>query len=84
MVFIFVLSLFDLVVLKPLYYVDSFVLLKCLDDVLCTKFSHITARMTSAYASVCSYTRIHSQTLIYVRGTLGKRRVRSKYADIRR
>ena len=31
--------------------------------------------MASAYASVCSYARIRSQTLIYVRGTLGIRRV---------
>jgi len=41
-------------------------------------------RMESAYASVCSYARILSQTLIYVRRTVGIRRVRSEYADIRR
>jgi len=39
--------------------------------------------MTSAYASVCSYARIRSKMLIYVRGTLGIRRVLSEYAAIR-
>jgi len=41
-------------------------------------------RMTSAYESVCSYAPMRSHTQIYVRGTLGIRRVCSKYADIRR
>ena len=40
--------------------------------------------MAKAYASVCSYARIRWQMLICVRGTLGIRRVRSKYADKRR
>jgi len=37
----------------------------------------------SVYASVCSYARIRSQKLIYVRSTLRIRRVRFEYADIR-
>jgi len=40
---------------------------------------------TTAYGiSSCERMLIRSQTLIYVRGTLGIRRVRSEYADIRR
>jgi len=41
-------------------------------------------RMASAFSSVCSYARTRSQTLIYVRGTLGIPRIRSEYDDIRR
>jgi len=41
-------------------------------------------RIASAYASVCSYARTRSQTLIYDRCTLGIRRIRYEYADIRR
>jgi len=39
--------------------------------------------MALTYASVCSYVRIRSQTPIYGMGTLGIRRIRSSYADIR-
>jgi len=40
--------------------------------------------MASAYATVYAYAHVRSQTLIYVRSTLGIRRVRSKYAEIPR
>jgi len=44
------------------------------------KFSY-----TTAYdISVCHRMILRSQTQIYVRGTLGIRRVRSSYADMRR
>ena len=44
------------------------------------KCSHTSANGISVYERML----ISSQTLIYVRGTLGIRRVRSEYADIRR
>ena len=47
--------------------------------VLLFKVIHITAYGIS----VCERMLIRSHMLIYVRGTLGIRRVRSEYADIR-
>ena len=66
---------------KRIDYMDFFILF----TVMLTRTVTLQ-RMASAYASVCSYAHIRSQTLkyMYVRGTLGIRSVRSYYADIRR
>jgi len=51
----------------------------------CTVYPSLKCSHTTAYGiSVCERMLIRSQTLIYVRGTLGIRSVRSEYADIRR